>query len=79
MEKEKQIFIPVPAGTDPNDLGNLVREALQKNYCVTISEGTARAITMTAVDKTKEQKAGFKEVEIRVGPSWFGFTVKWGK
>ena len=78
-EEEKKFLIPVAASTDPNDLGVIVREALQKNYSITISEGTARAITIAAVDNAKENKVGLKEVELRLGPSWFGFTIKWGK
>ena len=52
--EEKKFFIPVAASTNPNDLGAIVREASQKNHSVTISEGTARAITITAVDNAKE-------------------------
>ena len=78
-EDEKKFLIPVAASTNPNDLGALVREALQKNYSLTISSGTAGSITLAAVEQAKERKVDLKEVEIRIGPSWFGFTIKWGK
>lgn len=77
--EEKKFSVTVPPFTDPNNLGDLVREALQKKYCVTISQGTAGAITMTALDAAGENKVSLKEVEVRIGPSWFGFTIKWGK
>ncbi len=38
-QEEQKFFIPVASSTDPNNLGNLVREALQKNYSATISAG----------------------------------------
>ena len=74
-EEEKKFLIPVAASTNPSDLGSLVREALQKNYSVTISAGTAGSITLAAVEQAKEGKE-IKEVEVRLGPSWFGFTIK---
>lgn len=78
-QEEKKFLIPVAASTNPNDVGALVREALQKNYAVTISSGTAGSITIAAIEQAKERKVDLKEVEVRVGPSWFGFTIKWGK
>ena len=78
-EEEKKFLIPVAATTNPNDLGAIVREALQKNHAVTISPGTAGSITIAAVEYVKERKVALKEVEVRVGPSWFGFTIKWAK
>lgn len=74
-QEEKKFLIPVAASTNPNDLGNLVREALQKKYSVTISAGSAGSIALAAVEQAKEGKE-IKEVEIRLGPSWFGFTIK---
>ena len=52
--EEKKFFITIAASTDPNDLGNLVREALQKNYSVTISAGRAGSISLAAVEQVKE-------------------------
>ena len=78
-QKEKQYVVPIPASTDPNLVGELVREALEKNYAVTISEGTARSITMVAVDNAEKKKPELSEIVFHFGPSWFGCTYKWKK
>ena len=75
-QEEKQYFVPIPASTDPNSIGGLVREALQRNYSVTISEGTARSISMMAAESIEKNKENIEGVEFRVGTDGFGWIFK---
>ena len=75
-QEEKQYFVPIPASTDPNSIGNLVQEALQKNYSVTISEGTARSISMMAAESIEKNKENIGGVEFRLGTDGFGWIFR---